>query len=372
MNAVDLPMFAHYCGRLVVVVALASLTTCTQADSSVPDSSNDDESGETSSPEGSDAGPDDETLALAQADYDIYCAICHGSEGEGYRADGANALANANFLAGASDQLIYDGIAHGRVDTPMSAWSVNRGGPLTHTAIQRLVALIRSWESIERVDTDAYDGDGVAERGQGVWQALCTDCHGLFGEGGDFLSVASPNFLDHASDGYLAYAVRDGRPGTPMPAFRDILMPREIDDVVALMRSWNFIELPDHDGLDDATLNPDGDDPDFTAPRFVSVDELKAAMDAETKMIILDARPPSDYVERHIKGARSLPFYLASQYAGDLPDDVWIVTYCACPHAESEALADGLIDAGLDRVRVLDEGFNVWLERGYPSESGTG
>ncbi|TPV97307.1 MAG: hypothetical protein B7733_00220 [Myxococcales bacterium FL481] len=317
-------------------------------------------------------GLDEEELALAWADYDQYCAICHGDEGEGYKADGANALANGHFLAAATDQLIYDGIAHGRVDTPMSAWSVNRGGPLTHAAIDRLVKLIRSWETLEPVDTSSYVNEGVPERGEGPWQAFCMGCHGLYGEGGEYMSVAAPNFLDHASDGFLDFSVRKGRPGTVMPAFEGLLQPREIADLVALMRSWSFIEVPDHDSLGEATLNPDGDDPTFDDPRFVAVDDLKAMMDAEAKMIILDARPPSDYVERHIKGAKSLPFYLASQHAAKLPDDVWIVTYCACPHAESEALADGLIAEGLQRVRVLDEGFRVWLDRGYPSSSGVG
>ena len=38
--------------------------------------------------------------------------------------------------------------------------------------------------------------------------------------------------------------------------------------------------------------------------------------------------------------------------------------------AESEAAADVLLGAGIDQVRVLDEGFDVWLARGYPSASG--
>ncbi|MEE9384072.1 MAG: rhodanese-like domain-containing protein, partial [Nannocystaceae bacterium] len=82
------------------------------------------------------------------------------------------------------------------------------------------------------------------------------------------------------------------------------------------------------------------------------------------------AKPESDYVERHIKGAASLPFYLVESYLDAVPRDVWIVVYCACPHAESEAAADVLLDAGFDKVRVLDEGFRVWQERGYPTESG--
>ncbi|MEE9386188.1 MAG: c-type cytochrome [Nannocystaceae bacterium] len=240
-------------------------------------------------------GPDDENLEQARADYKTYCVICHGEEGEGYAADSANALNNPNFLASVTDPALYEAIAHGRAETPMSAWSVNRGGPLSQASISGIVRLIRSWSTIDTVDTEALEIDGEALRGLGVWKAFCMDCHGEWGEGGKYLSVATPNFLDYASDGYLKYAVMDGRPGTPMLAYGDTLMPREIDDVVALIRMWSWVVTPEHDGLDEKVLNLDGDDPDFSAdPRFVPADDVMEAMEAETKMLILDARPASD------------------------------------------------------------------------------
>ena len=53
-----------------------------------------------------------------------------------------------------------------------------------------------------------------------------------------------------------------------------------------------------------------------------------------------------------------------------LPRDKWIVTYCGCPHAISGQAADTLLEAGFEKVGVLDEGFFVWQDLGYPVSRG--
>jgi len=49
---------------------------------------------------------------------------------------------------------------------------------------------------------------------------------------------------------------------------------------------------------------------------------------------------------------------------------VTIVAYCGCPHAASGALADRLIKHGYEDVKVLDEGYYVWHDKGYPVAPG--
>jgi cytochrome c oxidase cbb3-type subunit 3/ubiquinol-cytochrome c reductase cytochrome c subunit len=87
-------------------------------------------------------------------------------------------------------------------------------------------------------------------------------------------------------------------------------------------------------------------------------------------MALLDAREPSAYTILHIKGAVSVPFYDPSPYLDKLPRDAWIVCYCACPHAESRALAKALMDAGFPKVTVLDEGLGVWKSRNFATNAG--
>ncbi|MEW6270056.1 MAG: c-type cytochrome [Thermodesulfobacteriota bacterium] len=66
------------------------------------------------------------------------CSSCHGDR----RSHGtAPHLANATFLALASDAFLYDAIARGRDGTPMKAYA----GELDQEQIADLVAYLRSW-----------------------------------------------------------------------------------------------------------------------------------------------------------------------------------------------------------------------------------
>jgi rhodanese-related sulfurtransferase len=72
----------------------------------------------------------------------------------------------------------------------------------------------------------------------------------------------------------------------------------------------------------------------------------------------------------HIAGAVSVPFYDPSPYLEALPKTSWLVCYCECPHAESGALAQQLLDAGFAKVTVLDEGFRAWIAANHPTHAG--
>jgi mono/diheme cytochrome c family protein len=71
------------------------------------------------------------------------CASCHGVSGEG--AVGP-ALNSKQFLQSATDAQAATLIAVGIPGTPMSAFSLDHGGPLTSEQIKSVVAYIRSWE----------------------------------------------------------------------------------------------------------------------------------------------------------------------------------------------------------------------------------
>jgi cytochrome c oxidase cbb3-type subunit III len=119
-------------------------------------------------------------------------------------------------------------------------------------------------------------------------------------------------------------------------------------------------------------LNPKGPEPkDFkNYPAMTSVQVVAAEYKRKAKMLILDARVPSDYEQVHIAGAVSVPFYDPEPYFKDLPKAAWLVCYCGCPHAESGTLARKLSAAGFSKVTVLDEGLFEWIDKGHPVSHG--
>ena len=311
----------------------------------------------------------------AEATYQLYCALCHGSEGQGYEADGANALTNPEFLATARDDFIAHAIERGRPGTSMSSWGAPMGGPLSSAEVVALVTLIRSWATRDPIALSSKGIPGKAARAEAIYTYQCASCHGEEGEGLPFISLNNPEFLATATDHYIRHAIAKGRSNTPMPGFETQLTEESIDDLVALIRSWQTpvgsgpSQLPGKD-LGQPVLNPGGPAPEFEADRYVPVDTVKEQYDAGAEMILLDARPSPDYATEHIKGAVSVPFYAVAEYLDQLPTDVTIVCYCACPHAESSAAADVLEANGYDQVKVIDEGFLVWRDRGYPTSTG--
>ena len=325
--------------------------------------------------------PPDPAVALARGKllYGRYCNFCHGEEGVGYAADRAPRLANDDLLTLATDEYLKDAIVKGRPGTTMSPWSMARGGPLSYDDASSLVAYMRTWQKGPAESTDArtIDPSSSAERGATVYAAHCVKCHGKQGKEGKYGALANPELLASATDGFLATTIERGREGTPMPSFTGKLTTAQIDDVVALLRSWKrppdeTPPLPPRPGeLANVITNPQGPQPAFEAKTdFIKVDDVKKQLDRHATMVIIDARPPSDYARMHVAGAISVPFYEVEAYAKQLPKDRYIISYCGCPHAESGKVRDGLRTLGFTRTAVMDEGLYAWRDRGYPVRGG--
>jgi cytochrome c oxidase cbb3-type subunit 3 len=311
--------------------------------------------------------------------YARMCAVCHGREGQGYAADQATALAHPDFLASATDAYLQSAIELGRSATTMSAWSTSRRGPLSPPDVQAVVAYIRTWQHKPNAVLDERPLAGVALRAETSYAAQCAACHGPRGVGGPYVRIGNSEFLSSAGNGFLRYAIQGGRSGTKMVGFEHVLGETGVEDVVALLRSWQFPALPPPAPapvapipLGPVPLNPQGPAPvGFRPyPAVAPADVVKAQLDRGARMSLLDARAPSDYANEHIAGAVSVPFYDPDPYVPLLPKDSWIVCYCACPHAESGQLAQKLQAKGFTKVTVLDEGLGVWRMRKYPTHTG--
>jgi cytochrome c oxidase cbb3-type subunit III len=216
-----------------------------------------------------------------------------------------------------------------------------------------------------------------------LYAHACAKCHGTQTTRGDAVHLANARFLADASDAFIRYAVVHGRPGTPMEAWGK-LDDGQLDDLVAYVRAFaKPVEehlLPAPTGDEPLVLDPKGKDPAFTPradpcppgatactpdPRYVPAADVKRALDDHRRIVIIDARPESDWRRVHITGAVSIP-YLDLHRLGDIPQDVWVIAYCACPHHLSGIVVDELRKRGHTRSAVLDEGILDWHRRGYP------
>jgi len=309
--------------------------------------------------------------------WSTYCALCHGDQAQGYIADNAPSLVSPSFLESVSDAFLRGSIMMGRPGTSMAPYSKNFGGPLTDDDIGKIIAWVRSQHTIDAVHPTP-PGKGDVAKGQVAYDANCKVCHGDKVQRGNAVWLANSVFLDLASDGFLRHAIANGRPGTKMQAWEGQLGVSTVDDLVALLRSWATpggsppIAVdgpPPPPSLDGPiVINPKGKDPDFKPKddQFVPAAEVKKAMDDGKKMVIVDARAPSDWSMMHIPGSVSIPYYAMDQVSKLPKDGTWILTYCACPHHESGVVLQELRKQGFPHTAIIDEGILFWQQQGYP------
>jgi len=313
----------------------------------------------------------------SKALYTTFCAHCHGADAKGYKSDNAPSLINPTFLESATDDYIARSIGMGRPGTSMAGYGRDIGGPLDKPAIDRIVSYLRGQgPAAKQIGTAASTGD--PKRGAPLYARECFKCHGDQATRSTAVHLANPQFLTVADDAFLRYAIVNGRPGTPMESFATKLKADEIDDVVAFVRSFakpqEIGQLPAPTGKEPLVINPKGkdplwknlrSDPGSTVPRYVSVTEVKQALDDKRKLIIIDARPQSDWMRVHITGAVSIPYHDLTRLS-EVPKDTWVIAYCACPHHLSGVVVDELIKRGYTKALVLDEGILEWHRRGFP------
>ncbi len=315
------------------------------------------------------------------AAYTKYCAPCHGTDLRGYVADHAPSLINPTFLESASDRFLSRSIFAGRPGTAMPAYGKAVGGPLDDATIASVVGYIRSkGPKAKRLPAA---GQGVAARGEPLYREYCKKCHGDAHVRGEGVHLANVQFQQIATDDFIRYAIDKGRPGTKMLAFGGVMKPAQLDDLVAFVRQFrtpqpvahekqpnvaNLPQLPPPTGKEPLFINPKGRPAEFPHVRdgrFVAAADVAKALATRRKLIVIDARPSSDWMRVHVRGAVSIPYHDMARLS-EIPKSATIVAYCACPHHLSGIVVDELKKRGYPKAYVLDEGINVWHQRGYP------
>jgi cytochrome c oxidase cbb3-type subunit 3 len=318
--------------------------------------------------------PADPRVARGQAAFQKYCALCHGPEAKGYVADHAPSLVTDTFLESADDTFIARSIELGRPNTPMAGYGKELGGPLADSDIVDIVAWLRYQRPTYKAPPPAT-GKGDAKAGAALYASTCQKCHGDPATRIDAVQLGHPVFLALASDAFIRDAIVRGRPGTPMEAFGDKLSAQQIDDLVAHLRSWATPPVPPAPPpiptpTGPVVLNAKGKAPTFTLreDRFVPSAQVAAALKQKRKMVIVDARPPSDWLALRIPGAISIPHYEPAAIANIPNDGTWVLAYCACPHHASGIIVDELRKLGYQHTAVIDEGILFWHQQGFPVE----
>ncbi len=317
-------------------------------------------------------GPDPIVAAGARA-FEHYCQLCHGKDATGYAADNAPSLVSTTFLESATDDFIAAGIRMGRPGTAMAAYGKARGGPLDEREIAAIVHFLRSKGPPVKPLVPASP-TGNAARGAELFAQHCTSCHGTPTQRGNSVHLHNPELLAAASPAFLRHAIVHGRPPTPMPSFQGKLDDGQIGDIVAWL--WQSKPATPTAPVRNPTvptdlplvINPKGAQPQFELRegRFVSSAQVRQALAAKQRIVIIDARPPSDWIQFHIPGAVPVPYHDQTELARVPNDGTWVVAYCACPHHASGEVVDALRRKGYKNTAVLDEGILFWRDRGYP------
>jgi len=219
------------------------------------------------------------------------CFICHGENGQG--STRVEKLNDPIRLKDFGDAWYRDTIAYGRPAKGMPTW----GTVLSPQQIDDLVALLGAWRAGETVtpnipfkkhlrsaafalrqfdplDAEYHlnaalaEGDGSvageirailnlinqndlsaaktrltgllppAEMGEELFFGYCAACHGADGTGGLGKNLHDNNFVQTKSDSELIEFILAGRRGTAMDGFQNILTAEQINDVIALLRTW--------------------------------------------------------------------------------------------------------------------------------------
>jgi mono/diheme cytochrome c family protein len=185
---------------------------------------------------------------VGQELYALYCTACHGSFGEG-GANPARAgdviapISTSEYLKTRDDITLREIIAQGQPNFGMAPFGTTYGGPLDDDQVDAIVSFMRAWEANPPVELPPdVEVTNVEVSGQEIYADLCSQCHGVQGQGGIGPSFQDDAFQSSQSDAEIFDSINLGHPATPMIAWGEILNSNQIDELVNYIRE--FGEIP--------------------------------------------------------------------------------------------------------------------------------
>ncbi|MGD2206641.1 MAG: c-type cytochrome [Anaerolineae bacterium] len=196
--------------------------------------------------------------------YDQYCSGCHGKRGEGLA--GVYPALNVRDMWEGRENIAFYGTLHdyislniaaGHPSQRMPSWSEKYGGPLRDDQIEDLAQFVLNWQGEQPEGVRPEEGaptptagaeatpaatpepaaEGDPAHGQEVFLQSCANCHGENAQGGSLGPTLVSSDVAANDDEYFRQIIVNGRAGTAMPAWGDILSAQDIADVIAWLRT---------------------------------------------------------------------------------------------------------------------------------------
>ena len=187
------------------------------------------------------------SVEIGQELYSQSCVSCHGEFGEGgpnpsRAGDIIFPISTAEYLKTRDDFTIRAIIAQGQPNYGMSPFGSAFGGPLDDEEIDAVVAYIRSWEANPPVELPPevvidVEQNVVLDTKQ-IYDQLCSQCHGLNGEGGIGPAFENLQFQATRTDTQLYNAINIGHDATSMIGWGDVLSADQIQQMIQIIRRF--------------------------------------------------------------------------------------------------------------------------------------
>lgn len=105
----------------------------------------------------------------------------------------------------------------------------------------------------------------------------------------------------------------------------------------------------------------------------ISIEQLRQKQLNAERVLVLDSRSRNSYAQSHIEGSILSHDSSVSleQNLKNYPKDMPIVVYCGVGCQTSSAVVLQIKRMGFKNAKVLEDGFQVWQEKGYPVSQGT-
>jgi len=105
----------------------------------------------------------------------------------------------------------------------------------------------------------------------------------------------------------------------------------------------------------------------------ITPERVKFYIDSGEKLMLIDLRPLKNYQQKRLPGAHSVPLQELEKRLREIPRAGRVVLYCSCPQSQLiqdayQVLKD---DHGYRNISIMPEGFEGWVKRKFPVESGS-